>query len=692
MSTSQRHVSWTLRRAAAMAVAALLGVLAVDAIAAAPHSPEVIEPAAGAAPLSPEDVHMVAVFADDDGDEHLCSDWEIWSVAPAEAVWRAHCAQGQEKVHVHLGDGEFVASHAGRTSLLGDTAYEVRVRFRDDSGEAAEEWSEWAVRPFVTRPPGPPGSEVQTWTPRPGYEVGVFAKGLQLPVNIAMVPEPGPHPGNPLMYVTELYGAVKVISRDGTVRDYATGLLNFDPTGDFPGSGEIGLTGIAVEPLSGDVLVSLVYEDVDSPLEPNPHYPKVIRLHSDAQGLSATGETTVLDMVGEAQGASHQISNLEISPAGALYVHNGEGGVPSTARDLDSFRGKILRMSLSGEPLETNPFFDESDGISARDYVYASGFRNPFGGAWRIADGAYFQVENGPETDRLARVFAGADYLWEGSDETMIFGASYNWHPSHAPVNVEFVEPGRFGGSGFPAEAMGNAFVTESGPTWATGPQADGKRIVEFGLASNGALTSGPQTLVEYSGTGKATAVGLAAGADGLYFTDLYKDTDFVSPIDRGANVLRVRYCGASCPEAAEQLPEQLPGPPPAPQIGDTSAPEVTGFRMWRKAFAPLRHMRRPAGSTVGRGSAFIHSLSEPAAVEIEIGRLGGERLGVFRAAGEAGLNRHPFNGRLMQAWLKPGRYWATIVARDAAGNAATPHVVRFRVVRETVRRTGTGQ
>jgi glucose/arabinose dehydrogenase len=688
---AQRHLGWMLCRAAPMVVAALLGIFAVDAIAAAPHSPELIEPAAGAAPLSPEDVHMVAVFADDDGDEHLCSDWEIWSAAPAEAVWRAHCALGQEKVHVHLGDGEFVNSHAGRTSLLDEADYEVRVRFRDDSGEPAEEWSEWAVRPFVTRPPGSPGSEAQAWTPRPGYEVEVFAEGLQLPVSIAMVPEPGPHPGDPLMYVTELYGAVKVISRDGTVRDYATGLLNFDPTGAFPGSGEIGVAGIAVDSLSGDVLVSLVYEDVDSPLVPNPHYPKVVRLHSDAQGLSATGETTVLDMVGEAQGASHQISHLEISPDGDLYVHNGEGGVPSTARDLDSFRGKILRMSLSGEPLETNPFFDESDGISARDYVYASGFRNPFGGAWRIADGAYFEVENGPETDRLARVFAGADYLWDGSDETMIFGASYNWKPSHAPVSLEFVEPGRFGGSGFPAEAMGNAFVTESGPTWASGPQVRGKRIVEFGIASNGELLSGPEALVEYSGTGKATAVGLAAGADGLYFTDLYKDTGFVSPIDRGANVLRVRYCGASCPERDEQaqpLEQQRPDPLPAPPASDTTAPEVAGFRIWRKAFAPLRPAPRPVGSAARRGSAFLYSLSEPAVVAIEIGRLGGKRLGVVSAPGQAGLNRHPFSGWLTRSWLSPGRYWATILVRDAAGNAAVPHVVRFRVLRETVRGT----
>ena len=37
--------------------------------------------------------------------------------------------------------------------------------------------------------------------------------------------------------------------------------------------------------------------------------------------------------------------------------------------------------------------------------------------------------------------------------------------------------------------------------------------------------------------------VGLAAGPDGLYFTDLYKENDTVAT-NRGANVLRVRFVG----------------------------------------------------------------------------------------------------------------------------------------------------
>jgi PKD repeat protein len=77
-----------------------------------------------------------------------------------------------------------------------------------------------------------------------------------------------------------------------------------------------------------------------------------------------------------------------------------------------------------------------------------------------------------------------------------------------------------------------------------------GKRIVEFVVGLDGTLVSGPTPLVEYNGSGFATAAGLAAGPDGLYFTDLYKDTEAANPTDRGANILRVRFVGTADFEA----------------------------------------------------------------------------------------------------------------------------------------------
>lgn len=378
-----------------------------------------------------------------------------------------------------------------------------------------------------------------------GYKVEVVATGFQLPVHIAFVPE-GVYPGNPddpYYYVTELYGTIKAVARDGTIYDYATDLLNFNPTGNFPGSGEQGVTGVVVDPATGDVFASMLYSSVPNS-DTAPHYPKVVRFQSLDGGLSASSQTTILDMVGESQGQSHQISKLTIGPDNKLYVHMGDGFNASAALDLDSFRGKILRLNLDGSAPPDNPLYTGAGG--ARDYIYAWGFRNPFGGAWRNADGALYEVENGPSVDRFARVISNTSYGWAGSNSDMYINAIYNWSPSHAPVDMAFVQPGTFGGSGFPAERMDHAFVTESGPTWASGPQSRGKRIVEFVLDGAGNMITGPVKLVEYNGSGKATAAGLAAGPDGLYFADLYKDMGYVSPIDVGANILRIRFVGTA--------------------------------------------------------------------------------------------------------------------------------------------------
>jgi hypothetical protein len=167
--------------------------------------------------------------------------------------------------------------------------------------------------------------------------------------------------------------------------------------------------------------------------------------------------------------------------------------------------------------------------------------RNPFGGAWRAADGAQYVVENGPSVDRFAKIVKGRNYLWDGGDASMTNFALHNWSPATGPVNLAFVQAATFGGSGFPAEKLGHAFVTESGPTYAGGVQSLGKRITEWILDANGNKLAGPLPFLEYAGTGKATACGLAAGPDGLYMTELYHDqgTGATQP---GARLLRIHW------------------------------------------------------------------------------------------------------------------------------------------------------
>jgi glucose/arabinose dehydrogenase len=378
------------------------------------------------------------------------------------------------------------------------------------------------------------------WTTLPGFAVDKVAGGFQLPVDIEFVPAPAPDADAPLFYVAELYGTIKVVLRNGEVRDYATGLLNYNPTGNFPGSGEQGLGGIAVDPRSGNVWATLLYSD--NPADENaPHHPVVERFTSTDGGRSAATRTRMLDMAPEAQGQSHQVSNISFGPDGLVYVHVGDGFDAAAAQNLNFFRGKIIRMLLNGQPSSLNPFYNAGNGITAQDYIFARGLRNPFGGAWRLSDASHYVVENGPSIDRFSKLVRARNYGYDGSDASMTNFALYNWAPATAPVRIAFPQAAVFGGSGFPANLLDRAYVTLSGGTFASGPGSPlTKSIQEFVIDSTGTLVGTPRSVAFYNGGGASSVAAIAAGPDGLYFSDLYEESG-VNPIARGANILRLR-------------------------------------------------------------------------------------------------------------------------------------------------------
>lgn len=386
------------------------------------------------------------------------------------------------------------------------------------------------------------------WTAAPGYKVTPFASGLQLPVQIAFVPDPGNDPTDPFFYVTELYGDIKLVLRNGTVTTYAADVLNFPVFGDFPGAGEIGLAGICVDPTNGDVYATSVSAIVDN--DPNAGvYARVFRFTSNDGGRTSATRSTIFFPIGSnnAMSASHQISSISLGTDNNLYVHVGDAFDADAGLNLDEYRGKILRMTKAGAAVPSNPFYSAANGISARDYVWAYGFRNPFGGAWRRSENALYFVENGPGTDRLGKATQGTSYGFDGSDESMRINALYNWQPAVAPVNIAFVESSLFFGSGFPESLRNRAFITQSGSTWASGPGTGREKVVsEIILSPSGQLLRGPLPVANYNGFGKSSASAIATGPDGLYFSELYKEDDFENPAARGSRIFKLSYAAVS--------------------------------------------------------------------------------------------------------------------------------------------------
>lgn len=573
-----------------------------------PAAPVIDEPTTDGQLIDAQDLHMQIqpAFVDADnpapdpnGDRRAATDWEVWTrgAIPERVFSVTGATQFDSKVHVHFGDGVFAGSHAGRTTLLPDTNYLLRVRHHDASGDAGTDASNWDVRVFRTLPTEPPTAP--GWVAeQPGFAVreipfilGAGELDWRLPTNIAFVPEArrGARPQDPLFYVTELHGQIRVVTNDYHVYTYAAGLLNYDARGPFPGEGENGLTGIVVDPSNGDVFVGMLYDDITDTTSDT--FPKVTRFTSTDGGLHAvdtnttlagTQGTDILKMKGESMRQSHIISNITFGPDDKLYVHVGDGFDQTRGQNDLSFRGKVLRLNRNGSAPTDNPHYAAADrggdGLpDAEDYWFAKGLRNPFGGAWRSANPAagmpaqHFMVENGPSRDRFMMLVRDRNYLYDGSNASMSnFNIAYSssgsfengapdWDPGPAPVNIEFIERGKWGGSNFPASKQGHAFVSLSGPTHAKGPATsrNADSIQEWVINPDGTRRvsapgepPNPRLLVRYQGAGYSTAVGLAAGPNGLYFTTLYPEAagvnDNPDPVIPGAKVLRVVYVGVA--------------------------------------------------------------------------------------------------------------------------------------------------
>jgi glucose/arabinose dehydrogenase len=333
-------------------------------------------------------------------------------------------------------------------------------------------------------------NEVKDWWVFPGFEIEQVATDLSLPVNLAFAQKNIKGPKAPFLYINELYGQVKVVTNDGTINIYAKDLLNYKPDFKIPGSGESGLTGICVEPKSGDLFLSMIYMDNDKPKA------KVVRAKSQ-DGLKIDSMETVIDNIPSILGA-HQIQAVSIGFDNKLYVNLGDGMIDSNvAQDDKDFRGKILKMNLDGSDVS----------------IFAKGFRNPFGGVWRNIDKSLYISDNGPAVDdRIAEVEEGKNYGWP---KTMRQNSIFWWHYTQGITALDFMQEGQFS-----SDFQNNLFVALFGGSFTKSP-TKGKKIVKIELDKNNAVKS-CDDFARFIGEGFSSPCGLAFGPDGLYFSDLY--------------------------------------------------------------------------------------------------------------------------------------------------------------------------
>lgn len=109
-------------------------------------------------------------------------------------------------------------------------------------------------------------------------------------------------------------------------------------------------------------------------------------------------------VTGIPRSAIHNGGRLAFGPDGLLYAGTGDAADTSTAQDLASLGGKVLRMTADGTAPPDNP--------QPGSIVYARGFRNVQGLTWSPT-GRLYVTEFGPtRDDEVNVVVPGGNYGW----------------------------------------------------------------------------------------------------------------------------------------------------------------------------------------------------------------------------------------------------------------------------------------
>jgi glucose/arabinose dehydrogenase len=169
-------------------------------------------------------------------------------------------------------------------------------------------------------------------------------------------------------------------------------------------TGEQGLLGLAVAPRYPTTPYVFAFA---SRILSGSRYNQILRI-TDSSGSGTAMK--VIASFNSALNDPHDGGRILFGPDGRLYAVVGDGGDPANAQNMNSNRGKVLRMNPHGKVPSDNPFPNK--------LIFTYGMRNSYGFAFDPQTSLLWQTENGPAcNDEINIERPGENHGW-GPNQT----------------------------------------------------------------------------------------------------------------------------------------------------------------------------------------------------------------------------------------------------------------------------------
>ena len=212
-------------------------------------------------------------------------------------------------------------------------------------------------------------------------------------------------------------------------------------------------------------------------------------------------------------GVFHYGGSLNVGNDGTLYLTTGDESLAAESQELDSYRGKVLRINTDGTIPADNPFADGPGGNL--DEIFAYGLRNPFRANYdEVTDRLYVGEVGGNEQleswEDIHVSTAGANHGWPNCEG--ICGLPGTSDPiftyPHEGTGAAVIMGDVYRGGNFPSQFEGAILYADYVRGWVRylTTDASGNITGDYPFASDAGVI-----------------VDLAQGPDGaVYFVDLF--------------------------------------------------------------------------------------------------------------------------------------------------------------------------